>query len=211
MSSNGPATTASSSSTTKLPKLPITVDKPTPYTFDLGLLLASDPNPLALDPANMEASLAATARDGAQALVNQLLTTCPLSATKAHGVLLSLPPVSTPLPREKPLPTPRAPTRWEQFAKRKGIAPKTREQRRNLRWSEERGAWEKKWGYKGDERARDRAEGKVDRDWVVEVKPDREAELKEGETVRGGDRRERKERARRNERKMRSNARKTGK
>lgn len=198
--------------TTPKPKLPVAVDKPTPYTFDLGLLLASDPNPLELppaaDPSALEAALASVARDGAQALVNQLLTTCPLTATKTDGVLLTLPAAHTPLPREKPLPVAKPPTRWEQFAKRKGIAPKTREQRKNLRWSEERGAWEKKWGWKGDQRAEDRARGKVPDDWVVEVKPEKEAALKEGETVRGADRRERKEKARRNERKERSNARK---
>lgn len=187
------------------PKLPVTVEKPTPYTFDLGLLLATDPNPLALDPEALEASLAAVARDGAQALVNQLLTTCPVTSTKADGVLLALPPVATPLPREKPLPAARAATRWEQFAARKGIKPKTREQRKNLRWDEGAGAWEKKWGYKGP---REKGPGaKVQADWVVEVKPAKEEKLKGTETIRGEGRRERKEKVRRNERKARSNAR----
>ena len=81
--------------------LPITVQKPTPYAFDLGLLLASDPNPLVLSTReNLEQDLAATARDGAQALLNQLLSTCPIASTP-NGVLLSLPGIETPLPREK--------------------------------------------------------------------------------------------------------------
>lgn len=87
-------------------KLPVTVQKPTPYTFDLGLLLACDPNPL-LTPTTLEADLAATARDGAQALLNQLLSTCPIASTP-NGVLLSLPAIETRLPREKvrpPLPS----------------------------------------------------------------------------------------------------------
>lgn len=79
--------------------LPVIVDKPTPYEFDLGLLLAKDPNPLELS-GDLEADLAATARDGAQALLNQLLSTCPIASTPA-GVLLSLPAPTTPLPREK--------------------------------------------------------------------------------------------------------------
>jgi Ribosome biogenesis regulatory protein (RRS1) len=83
--------------------LPVTVQKPTPYTFDLGLLLANDPNPLLLS-SNLEESLSATARDGAQALLNQLLTTCPIASTDS-GVLLSLPPIMTPLPREKVSPS----------------------------------------------------------------------------------------------------------
>ncbi|KUI57521.1 Regulator of ribosome biosynthesis [Cytospora mali] len=190
------------------PKLPITVEKPTPYTFDLGLLLATDPNPLELDPNDLEASLAAVARDGAQALVNQLLTTCPITSSKADGVLLSLPPVVTSLPREKPLPAVKPPTKWEQFAARKGIKAKTKEQRKNLKFNEESGEWEKKWGWKGP---RDRESGKVQADWLVEVKPEKEAKLKEGETIRGESRRERKENMRRNERKMRSNSRKGGK
>jgi regulator of ribosome biosynthesis len=81
-------------------KLPVTVDKPTPYTFDLGFLLANDPNPLEVDSANLEEGLAATARDGAQALINQLLGTCPITSTPA-GVLLGLPESTTHLPREK--------------------------------------------------------------------------------------------------------------
>lgn len=82
-------------------KLPVVVSKPTPYTFDLGLLLASDPNPLVLTTReNLEDELAATARDGAQALLNQLLSTCPIASTP-NGVLLSLPPIETSLPREK--------------------------------------------------------------------------------------------------------------
>ena len=82
-------------------RLPVIVQKPTPYTFDLGILLASDPNPLLLTTsANLEDDLAATARDGAQALLNQLLSTCPIASTP-NGVLLSLPGIDTRLPREK--------------------------------------------------------------------------------------------------------------
>lgn len=81
--------------------LPVQVQKPTPYTFDLGLLLANDPNPLHLtSTSTLEDDLASTARDGAQALLNQLLSTCPIASTPA-GVLLSLPAISTNLPREK--------------------------------------------------------------------------------------------------------------
>ncbi len=82
-------------------RLPVVVNKPTPYTFYLGLLLASDPNPLHLtSPENLDDALAATARDGAQALLNQLLSTCPIASTP-NGVLLSLPSIETSLPREK--------------------------------------------------------------------------------------------------------------
>ncbi|KAI2769234.1 ribosomal biogenesis regulatory protein [Daldinia loculata] len=165
------------------PKLDVAVTKPTPYTFDLGLLLANDPNPLStsipeeVDSNALEAQLAATARDGAQALINQLLTTLPLAATTS-GVLLTLPHPATPLPREKPLPAAKPPTKWEQFAARKGIKPKTREQRhaKSQKYNEETGEWERTWGYdKGGAKKR-REEGMVQQDWLVEVdeKKDRE-------------------------------------
>ncbi|KAI2606681.1 ribosomal biogenesis regulatory protein [Hypoxylon sp. NC1633] len=173
-------------------KLDVAVTKPTPYTFDLGLLLANDPNPLSTStPADapsdqiptsaaaLEAQLTAVARDGAQALINQLLSTLPLSTTTS-GVLLSLPTSTTPLPREKPLPTPKAPTKWEQFAARKGIKPKTREQRRAKaqQYNEETGDWERTWGYDKGGAMKRREEGAVPHDWVVEVGADGEPESK---------------------------------
>lgn len=180
-------------------KLVVAVEKPTPYTFDLGHLLAEDPNPLSLDRANLEQSLAEVARDGAQALINQLLTTCPPQSTK-DGVLLSLPPPTTRLPREKPVPEAKAPTKWERFAAKKGIKPKMREARRNLAYDEQSGEWKRKWGYGGLNK-------KGQNDPIVEVDMKAEMERKEGTSVRGDGRRERKENLKRNERKMRKNAR----
>ncbi|KAG5983777.1 hypothetical protein E4U55_007176 [Claviceps digitariae] len=180
-------------------KLPVAVQKPTPYTFDLGLLLAQDPNPITLNRAHLDQSLAQVARDGAQSLINQLLTTCSISSTK-DGVLLSLPAPSTSLPREKPVPQAKPKTKWERFAEKKGIAPKTREQRRNLAYDEESGEWKRKWGYGGL--------NKKGEDWpIMEVDMKKEAERKEGTSIRGDGRRERKERMKRNERKMRKNMR----
>ncbi|KAL7961432.1 ribosomal biogenesis regulatory protein [Trichoderma compactum] len=181
------------------PKLPVVVEKPTPYTFDLGHLLAEDPNPVTLDHSALDQSLADLARDGAQSLINQLLTTCPLKST-TDGVLLTLPQPATRLPREKPVPQPKPPTKWERFAAKKGIKAKTREQRKNLAYDEESGEWKRKWGYKGLNK-------KGEDDWLVEVDAKKEAERKEGTSVRGDGRRERKERIQRNERKMRKNQR----
>ncbi|KAI0817625.1 ribosomal biogenesis regulatory protein [Xylaria sp. FL0064] len=170
-------------------KLDVAVERPTPYTFDLGLLLANDANPittstpaeslsLGVDP--LEAQLIATARDGAQGLINQLLTTCPISSTP-QGVLLTLPPPSTALPREKPLPEPKAPTKWEQFAAKRGIKPKTREQRRmrSQKFNEETGQWEKTWGFNKDGRIDRKEKGMVQQDWLVEVDEKKEHEEKE--------------------------------
>ena len=179
------------------PKLPVAVEKPTPYTFDLGYLMAEDPNPVELEKSNLEQSLAELARDGAQSLINQLLTTCPLTST-TDGVLLGLPQPTTRLPREKPVPQPKPPTKWERFAEKKGIKPKTREQRQNLAYDEESGEWKRKWGYQGLNK-------NGENDWLVEVDADKERERKEGTTQRADGRRERKERVKRNDRKMRKN------
>ncbi|KAJ4861057.1 ribosomal biogenesis regulatory protein [Trichoderma sp. SZMC 28015] len=181
------------------PKLPVVVEKPTPYTFDLGHLLAEDPNPVTLNHSSLDQSLAELARDGAQSLINQLLTTCPLKST-SDGVLLTLPQPATRLPREKPVPQPKPPTKWERFAAKKGIKAKTREARRNLAYDEESGEWKRKWGYKGLNK-------KGEDDWLVEVDAKKEAERKEGTSIRGDGRRERKEKIQRNERKMRKNQR----
>ncbi|QYS98193.1 Ribosome biogenesis regulatory protein [Trichoderma simmonsii] len=181
------------------PKLPVIVEKPTPYTFDLGHLLAEDPNPVTLNHSALDQSLAELARDGAQSLINQLLTTCPLKST-SDGVLLTLPQPATRLPREKPVPQPKPPTKWERFAAKKGIKAKTREARRNLAYDEESGEWKRKWGYKGLNK-------KGEDDWLVEVDAKKEAERKEGTSIRGDGRRERKEKIQRNERKMRKNQR----
>ena len=190
--------------TAKPVRLPVTVDKPTPYHFDLGLLLANDPNPLAIDTSSSdatkrEASLAIVARDGAQSLINQLLTTCPITSTPA-GVLLTLPAPQTPLPREKPVPTPKAETKWSAFAKRRGIKPKTREQRRNLQLDEVTGEFGRKWGYKGANKA-----GQDEP--IIELNTHVEAQRAEGTSVRGDKRREIRERVKRNERRMRKNQR----
>ena len=84
-----------------------------------------------------------------------------------------------------------------------------------MEFDEDKGEWVPKWGYKG--------KGGGDEEWVVEVDEKKEKERKmegpgkgrskkEGvERSLGDGRRERKENARRNERKMRANERKARK
>ncbi|KAI6246713.1 Regulator of ribosome biosynthesis [Erysiphe necator] len=184
-------------------KMPIEVTKPTPYTFDLGLLLANDPNSLPVSSANLEDDLTTIARDGAQVLINQLLSTCPISCTP-DGVLLTLPQPETSLPREKPLPPPKQLTTWQKFALKKGIKAKTSEQRKKLVYDEKTGDWVPKWGYRGKNK-----EGEDD--WIVEVDEEKERARKEGTERQGDGRRERKERIKRNERLKRANERRSRK
>ncbi|KAL8996900.1 MAG: hypothetical protein Q9169_003711 [Polycauliona sp. 2 TL-2023] len=193
LNANGIATDTNTS------KSSVIVSKPIPYTFDLGNLLINDANPLPPNPSPSHLSTAA--RDCAQALINQLLTTCPVTSS-SDGVMMTLPPPTTLLPREKPLPAKKEATKWEKFAAKKGIKDKKKEGK--LVFDEETQEWVPKWGYKG--RNKD-GEG----DWIVEV--DEKKEKKEGKGkgneigVGGEGRRERKEKVRRNERSQRANER----
>ncbi|KAH3916041.1 hypothetical protein HBI56_038740 [Parastagonospora nodorum] len=187
---NGAASIADS---TVSGRLPITVEKPTPFTFDLGNLLANDPNPVPADAD--EEVLRSTARDAAQALVNQLLSTCQIKSS-AEGVHLVLPSPSTPLPREKPIPAVKEATKWERFAAKKGIKDKKRDGK--LVYDDASGEWVPKWGYKGKNK-----DG--ENDWLVEVDESKEAKTGEAHDARADSRRERKDRMKRNERKQRNN------
>ncbi|KAI8935764.1 hypothetical protein NX059_007284 [Plenodomus lindquistii] len=193
---NGAASIAESTATSRLP---VTVNKPTPFTFDLGNLLANDPNPV--PAAADEETLTATARDAAQALINQLLSTCEIKST-SEGVHLVLPAPTTPLPREKPIPAAKEQTKWERFAAKKGIKDKKRDGK--LVFDDEKQEWVPKWGYKGKNK-----DG--DNQWLVEVDEKKEASTGEAHDQRADGRRERKERIRRNERKQRANASKSRK
>jgi len=62
------------------------------------------------------------------------------------GRVVDLPKPLTPLPRAKPPPQPRAPTRWEAFAARKGIDKKAK--RSKLVFDEDEGEWKRRHGYK---------------------------------------------------------------
>ncbi|KAF2740507.1 ribosomal biogenesis regulatory protein [Polyplosphaeria fusca] len=185
-------------------KLQVTVEKPIPFTFDLGNLLAEDLNPVPRDPAKYvmeEITLKNTTRDAAQALVNQILSTCELKRT-SDGVSVVLPPCTTILPREKRVPDAKAKTTWERFAEKKGIKKKEREGK--MVFDEEKGDWVPKWGYKGKNK-----DG--DSEWLVEVDQKKERETGEAGDKRKENRKERRERVRRNERKQRQNERKAKK
>ncbi|XP_070798345.1 ribosome biogenesis regulatory protein homolog [Pituophis catenifer annectens] len=144
----------------------VAVHKELELEFDVGNLLAVDKNPapraLARVSSEREPLLRALARDNTQLLVGQLWA---LPSERAEGgagpVVGRLPEPSTRLPREKPLPKPRPPTKWEQFARLKGIRP-TRKKRGTLVWDEAAKEWRRRWGYQ-------RAGGDPSREWLLEV------------------------------------------
>ncbi|KAM9308381.1 ribosome biogenesis regulatory protein homolog [Gastrophryne carolinensis] len=137
----------------------ITVHKELEVQFDPGNLLAIDPNPPDTKTFRQQSRsdfLRSLARDNTQLLINQLWTLP--SQRVGEAVVATLPEPSTRLPREKPIPKARAPTRWEEFAKLKGIQKK---KKTNLVWDEASKEWRRRWGYK---RANDNT-----KDWLIEV------------------------------------------
>jgi len=171
----------------------INVTKPIPYTFDLGHLAIHDANPLASNPS--EAQLLANGRDCAQALINQLLTTCAITSTES-GVHINLPAPTSLMPREKSIPKAKEPTKWEKFAKKKGIQAKKKEGK--LVYDVPTGQWVPKYGYKG-------ANKKGESDWLVEVDDKKERQTGEAGDARKDKRAERMEKMKRQDRRERAN------
>ncbi|XP_054841218.1 ribosome biogenesis regulatory protein homolog [Eublepharis macularius] len=166
----------------------VAVHKELELEFDAGNLLAVDRNPVGRAVVAREALLRTLARDNTQLLVGQLWG---LPSERAEGgagpVVAKLPEPSTRLPREKPLPKARPLTRWEQFARLKGIRP-TRKKRGTLVWDEAAKEWRRRWGYR-------RAGPNPSRDWLLEV-PEGADPLEDQFARR---RREKRERVARNE------------
>lgn len=137
----------------------ISVHKELELDFDVGNLLAYDKNGIESRDFKQQKKddfLRRLARDNTQLLINEIWK---LPAERVEeAIVAKLPDPTTPLPREKPPPKPKPPTKWEQFAKLKGIQKK---KKTNLVWDENAKEWRRRWGYK---RAND-----ATKDWMVEV------------------------------------------
>ncbi|KAF8979781.1 Rhodanese- sulfurtransferase [Entomortierella lignicola] len=130
-----------------------------PVEYDLGLLTAYDQNPV--DEAelkkNKDAYLHSLSRDNAQLLFNEIFQLPTISDD--NGVMAMLPAPTTLLPREKPLPKPKPETRWEKFAKAKGIVNRKKER---MVYDDATGEYKPRWGYKG-------INDDGSKDWIIEV------------------------------------------
>jgi len=145
----------------------ISVDKCIPLLFDMHHLLVSDMNPV--DEALLtstktsylkrEMYLISLARDNCQLLVNQLFT-LPIETTDDGVIVATLPASKTILPREKPLPKRRELTKWDKFAKTKGIKNK---KKLRMEFDEVKQDFIPIHGYKS--KANDEMQ-----DWMIEVK-----------------------------------------
>ena len=138
------------------------VDKEDDLTYDLGHLVAFDPSPIdhAAIAKDASAYLLTCARDNMQLLSNRLYG---LLEGKTSKAAIELPPPVTRLPREKPLPQDQPLTRWEKFAKAKGIVKKKRSK---MVWDEATQQWAPRYGY-----GRASNPKAAPDNWVVEAKP----------------------------------------
>lgn len=107
--------------------------------------------------ADLESHLQKLARDGTQALISKLFS---LPTTPSpDGPVAQLPPPTTQIPRSKPLPKPKPPTKWERFAAAKGIQKKVRDKKI---WDEEKQEWVNRWGKDGKNKEKEEQ-------WITEV------------------------------------------
>ncbi|XP_049421612.1 ribosome biogenesis regulatory protein homolog [Epinephelus fuscoguttatus] len=137
----------------------ISVHKELDLDFDIGNLLACDKNRIEsrdFKEQKKEDFLRSLARDNTQLLINEIWKQ-PTERVE-EAIVAKLPDPTTPLPREKPPPKPKPPTKWEEFAKLKGIQKK---KKTNLVWDETAKEWKRRWGYK---RAKDDT-----KEWLIEV------------------------------------------
>ena len=122
-------------------------------------------NPHEVDASAMAGSgcedmLEKMATKGVQSLINRLFA-LPFEEDATAGPVVKLPVHEHfRLPREKPVPMPRPETKWEKFAKEKGITKKKRDR---MIWDEEQKEWKPRWGY-------ERANGGIANHGIVEVK-----------------------------------------
>lgn len=165
---DGTALAAASTSKYK----PTTVDEsPTPFQFDLGLLASINPNPV---PCTLSAdTFLNRTRDGVQSLINKIFT-LPITPSPEHGPLATLPAFTTRLPREKSMPKPKPLTKWEKFAKQKGIQSRKKDK---MVFDENTQEWVPRWGYKG-------ANKDLEDQWIHELKNNGQNDLDPAKTAK---------------------------
>ena len=135
----------------------IEVFKEVEPVVDVGNLYLNDLQPVDVkEISDNETFLKNLARDNVQLLFNKIWE---LPIERVDNVIVcNLPSVTTVLPREKKIPKPKPPTKWEKFAKERGIHNK---KRGRMIFDEESSTWKPRFGYK---RGNDDT-----KEWCVEV------------------------------------------
>lgn len=132
--------------------------------IDEGTLLISDHNSLDLKKKNEnnEELIKTTTRDNVQLLINKLWT-LPTKCVE-DVVVAELPKPNYVLPRSRKLPKPKSLTRWQQFAKEKGIRSKKKD-RPKTKWDEQLQKWIPTFGFKN-------AQANKQKEWLIECGDD---------------------------------------
>ncbi|XP_058066605.1 ribosome biogenesis regulatory protein homolog [Anopheles bellator] len=138
---------------------PITVEKPLEPTVDVGHMLVSDPNYFddALLKADREKYVLDITRDNVQLLINSIWE-LPTDRVD-ESIVAKLPAPRAVLPRARKLPVPKPLTKWQEFAKAKGIKKRTRDKKV---YDDVLEKWVPTYGYQ-------RYKAEKERDWVLEV------------------------------------------
>ncbi|XP_076458205.1 ribosome biogenesis regulatory protein homolog [Babylonia areolata] len=133
------------------------VDKPIDVDVDAGNLLAFDVNSIDLQQIrkDREQFLLNFTKTNVQFLVN-CLSELPVEK-KDDITIIKLPEPKTVLPREKAVPKPKQPTKWEQYAQLKGIQKK---KKGRMVWDEESQQYKPRWGFKSKDKTKS---------WLLEV------------------------------------------
>ncbi len=143
-----------------------TVERPLDQENDLGNLMGCETNDLDFiiedasnsDSKDFEAKLKSHARDNVQFLFNEIWS---LPTERVEDAIVAvLPPPSTVIPREKPLPKPKPMTKWEKYAKEKGIV---KQKKTRKVWDDVVKEWVPRFGYK-------KAKAEAQKNWMMEYK-----------------------------------------
>jgi len=115
-------------------------------SLDTGNLTCYDESDIVDDGTNFEEILRSAGAENAQ-LIMQAVFDLPKDPPQAGipGVVVQLPKPATHLPREKPLPKPKTLTKWEKFAKEKGIQKRKKSR---MVYDEDKEQYMPRWGYK---------------------------------------------------------------
>jgi len=130
------------------------------FESDLGLMAGFDVTPVdasEVKEVGLDKHLRKLATENVKLMFRDLLDLTPVEDNLSIRVL---PDPKFKLPRQKPLPKPKPETRWEKYAKEKGIQNKKRER---LVWDDETQTWAPRWGY--GRHAEDGKQG----EWMVEL------------------------------------------
>ncbi|XP_043508009.1 ribosome biogenesis regulatory protein homolog [Frieseomelitta varia] len=135
------------------------VNKDTEIETDLGTLLALDYNALNLKAlkSQPEEYLRSLTRDNVQILINKIWE---LPVERVDEVIVAkLPKQEFILPRARQIPKARPLTKWQQFAKEKGIKRKNKPK---VKWDEELQKWIPTFGYKRNKAIKQKK-------WLIEI------------------------------------------